>query len=141
MASVASQLIEEVTAHAQSDSLEDAREICADGTYLPNNLCVCCSCCSQRPHSFVDVLNITLTRKLSLHASLSNYSVSFPLKHTIATALTIHTMVVCIPHALFIMMRFWLMLHLVCWVRVRVFHLIYQVCTCSCLCSILLQYV
>jgi len=38
MASVASQLIEEVTAHAQSDNLEDAREICADGTYFPNNL-------------------------------------------------------------------------------------------------------
>ena len=38
MASVASQLIEEVTAHAQSDSLEDAREICANGTYFPNNL-------------------------------------------------------------------------------------------------------
>jgi len=38
MASVASQLIEEVTAHAQSDSLEDARETCADGTYFPNNL-------------------------------------------------------------------------------------------------------
>jgi len=38
MASVASQLIEEVTAHAQSESLEDAREICADGTYFPNNL-------------------------------------------------------------------------------------------------------
>jgi len=38
MASVASQLIEEVTAHAQSDSLEDAREICADGTYFPNTL-------------------------------------------------------------------------------------------------------
>ena len=38
MAPVASQLIEEVTAHAQSDSLEDAREICADGTYFPNNL-------------------------------------------------------------------------------------------------------
>ena len=37
MASVASQLIEEATAHAQSDSLEDAREICADGTYFPNN--------------------------------------------------------------------------------------------------------
>ena len=36
--SVASQLIEEVTAHAQSDSLEDAREICADGTYFLNNL-------------------------------------------------------------------------------------------------------
>jgi len=38
MASVASELIEEVTAHAQSDSLEDAREICADATYFPNNL-------------------------------------------------------------------------------------------------------
>jgi len=38
MASVTSQLIEEVTAHAQSDSLEDAREICADGTSFPNNL-------------------------------------------------------------------------------------------------------
>ena len=35
---MASQLIEEVTAHAQSDSLEDAREICADGTYFPNNV-------------------------------------------------------------------------------------------------------
>ena len=38
MASVASQLLEEVTAHVQSDSLEEAREICADGTYFPNNL-------------------------------------------------------------------------------------------------------
>ena len=38
MASVASQLIEGVTAHAQSDSLEDAREICADGSYFPYNL-------------------------------------------------------------------------------------------------------
>ena len=38
MASVASQLIEEVTAHAQSDGLADAQEICADGTYFPNNL-------------------------------------------------------------------------------------------------------
>jgi len=38
MASVASQLTEELTTHAQSDSLEDAREICADGTYFPNNL-------------------------------------------------------------------------------------------------------
>ena len=38
MASVASQLIEEVTAHVQSDRLEDAREIRADGTYFPNNL-------------------------------------------------------------------------------------------------------
>ena len=33
MASVASQLIKEVTVHAQSDSLEVAREICADGTF------------------------------------------------------------------------------------------------------------
>jgi len=41
MASVASQLIQEVTAHKQSDSLEDAREICADGTYFPNNLRSC----------------------------------------------------------------------------------------------------
>jgi len=38
MVSVASQLIEEVTAHAQSDSLEDEGEICAAGTYFPNNL-------------------------------------------------------------------------------------------------------
>ena len=38
MVSVTSQLIEEVTAHVQRDSLEDAREICADGTYFPNNL-------------------------------------------------------------------------------------------------------
>ena len=38
MASVASQLIEEVTAPAQSDRFEDAWEICADGTYFPNNL-------------------------------------------------------------------------------------------------------
>jgi len=38
MAHVASQLIEEITAHAQNDSLEDARDICTDGTYFPNNL-------------------------------------------------------------------------------------------------------
>jgi len=31
-------MIEEVTAHVQRDSLEDAREICADGTYFLNNL-------------------------------------------------------------------------------------------------------
>ena len=42
MASVASQLIEEVIAHAQSDSLEDARDICSDGTYFPNNLHMIC---------------------------------------------------------------------------------------------------
>ena len=28
------------TAHAQSENLEDAREIYADGTYFPNNLCI-----------------------------------------------------------------------------------------------------
>jgi hypothetical protein len=38
MAFVASQLIQEVIAHAQSDSLKDAREICADSTYFLNNL-------------------------------------------------------------------------------------------------------
>jgi hypothetical protein len=38
MASVASQLKEEITAHAQRDSLEVAREVCADGTYFLNNL-------------------------------------------------------------------------------------------------------
>jgi len=37
MASVVSQLIEDVTARAQSDGLEDAREICADRNYFPNN--------------------------------------------------------------------------------------------------------
>jgi len=41
MASVTSQLIEGVTAHAQWDSLEDAPEICTDGTYFPNNLHSC----------------------------------------------------------------------------------------------------
>jgi len=43
MASVACQLIEEVTAHVQSNTLEDARQICADGSYFPNNLglCIC----------------------------------------------------------------------------------------------------
>jgi len=38
MASVASQLIQEVTAHAQSDGLDDAREICAEDTYFTYNL-------------------------------------------------------------------------------------------------------
>ena len=38
MASVASQLLEEATAHEQSGSLEDAREIYADGTYFVSNL-------------------------------------------------------------------------------------------------------
>ena len=38
MACVSSQLIQEVNARAQSDNLEDAREICADGNYFPNNI-------------------------------------------------------------------------------------------------------
>jgi len=38
MASVASQLVEEIIVHAQNDSLKNVREICADGTYFPNNL-------------------------------------------------------------------------------------------------------
>ena len=38
MAPVASQSIDGVTAYVQSDSLEDAREICADGSYFPNYL-------------------------------------------------------------------------------------------------------
>ena len=37
---MASQLIEEVTAHVQRDNLEDAREICADGTYFLNNFSI-----------------------------------------------------------------------------------------------------
>ena len=49
MASVASQLIEKVTAHAQSDGLEDAREICPDGTYFPNNPRICCAPYRYRP--------------------------------------------------------------------------------------------
>lgn len=38
MASMASQLIQQVTAHARSESLEDTRETCTDGTYFPNKL-------------------------------------------------------------------------------------------------------
>jgi len=38
MVFVASQFIEEVTAHVQSDILKDAQELFADSTYFPNNL-------------------------------------------------------------------------------------------------------
>jgi len=51
MASVASQLMDEVTVHAQSESLEDAREICADGTYFPNNLRTSTSLTHSQPIS------------------------------------------------------------------------------------------
>jgi len=40
MVFMASQLLEKFTAHAQSDSLEDVREICADGAHFQNNLCM-----------------------------------------------------------------------------------------------------
>jgi len=58
MASVASKLIEEVTAHAQSDSLEDAREICAGGTYFPNNLRTYCFYTAKKVTPAL--LNVTL---------------------------------------------------------------------------------
>ena len=63
MASVASKLKEEVTAHAQSDSLEDAREICADGTYFPNNLRKCFAnisftACTKVPSSLTNKCTI-----------------------------------------------------------------------------------
>ena len=41
MASVASEIIEEVTAYAERDSLEDGREICADGTYFRITYAIC----------------------------------------------------------------------------------------------------
>jgi len=53
MASMTSQLIEEVTAHAQSDSLEDAREICAEGTYFPNNLRIIIDVTMNFQYSFI----------------------------------------------------------------------------------------
>jgi len=52
---VASQLIEEVTAHAQSDSLEVAREICADGTYFPNHRRINTTGCLPLSSLFVSV--------------------------------------------------------------------------------------
>jgi len=63
MASVASQLIEEVTAHAESDSLEDAREICADRTYFPNNL----RTYSRQQKCLVDEINIMSNIKYSAY--------------------------------------------------------------------------
>ena len=76
MASVVSQLIEEVTAHAQSDSFEDAREICADGTYFPNKLrvyiyiymYVCMHEWKQHKPWFDDVDNLnSVRREVSRH--------------------------------------------------------------------------
>jgi len=104
MASVASQLIEEVTAH-----LEDAREICADGTYFPNKVCTqsvafgshCCG-----PHctlftAFVDT-NLYLkliTRGHNGHSSkqfsdwlLPQY-IGFSLKYLCTDVVTIVTVI------------------------------------------------
>jgi len=44
MASEASQMVEEVTAHEQSDGLKDAREIHADSTYFHYNLRILMFC-------------------------------------------------------------------------------------------------
>ena len=58
MASVASQLKDEVTAHAPSDSIEDAREICAGGTFFPNKLLdrkTPVRCYGTRRHTGVEV--------------------------------------------------------------------------------------
>jgi len=60
MASVVSQLVEEVTAHEQSDSLEDARGICADGTYFPNNLR---NFNSVMIHKYVQIYNMLFKRR------------------------------------------------------------------------------
>ena len=56
MASVASQLIEEVTAHAERDCLDDVREVCADGTYFPNNLC------TWQAHPFIALYTTEVTK-------------------------------------------------------------------------------
>ena len=63
MASVASQIIEEVTVYAQSDSLEDARVICVDGTYFPNNPLTCILSVE---------INVTLTRTRTLNQRTQN---------------------------------------------------------------------
>ena len=64
MASVASQLLEEVTAHAQSDSLEDAREICVDGTYFPNNLLIYIkNFCIKLVKKTIIILGCTVNKK------------------------------------------------------------------------------
>jgi hypothetical protein len=70
MASVASQLIEEVTADAQSDSLEDAREMCADGTYFPNKLPLSAVYWAAIMYSF-DIINCNSNGGIFLLFSLS----------------------------------------------------------------------
>ena len=58
---MASQLIEEVTAPAQSDSVEDAREICADGSYFPNNLCIRSRQCWHSTWCFVILIKLCVS--------------------------------------------------------------------------------
>jgi len=71
MGSVASQLIEEVTAHAQSDSLEDAREICADGTYFPNNLRILQDVCSLHSN-YLNNNNLSFVSRPQLVLNVQN---------------------------------------------------------------------
>jgi len=71
MASVASQLIEKVTAHAQSDSLEDAREICADGIYFPNNLCINLIACNEYVNKYRHLRKYNKGKPLTLTELIS----------------------------------------------------------------------
>jgi len=66
MASVASQLIEEVTAHAQSDSLEHVIEICSDGTYFPNNP-------RKKRHNVLSILSSSSRHMFSEHITASQW--------------------------------------------------------------------
>ena len=88
MSSVASPFIEEVTAHAQSGSLEDAQEICADGTYFPNNLrnimCLYVLCKNIQNSAFVGALVPTeLVIQFTMHG-MNN------MKHKIQVVLTVY---------------------------------------------------
>ena len=78
MASVASQLIEEVTAHAQSNSLEDAREICADGTYFPNNLRISIiymlvGLKFTEQHAYFEVSSRKAVQEITVHLRTKNF--------------------------------------------------------------------
>jgi len=68
MASVDSQLIEEVIEHVQRDSLEDAREICADGTYFPNNIRTSCRSTEHTSVFSTNLILIRVIRDYSLRA-------------------------------------------------------------------------
>jgi len=72
MASVASQLIEKVTAHAQSDSLEDAGEICTDGTYFPNNLVCVYVYVYIHTYIYIQMAGNNLVPELSVQHTVQN---------------------------------------------------------------------